>query len=113
MISKRLKAAFDPYYEAPLETWERFASHCEEVSYKKNEIIKEGGKIERYGYFLLEGAVGQFVWKKNNYVCLEFFLRTVFLPTIFPSQQESQVHWKLWHLKSLKYFELAERASIH
>lgn len=78
MIADKLKAAFDQYYKAPLETWERFASFCEEAEYKKNEVIKEGGKIERYGYFLLEGAAGQFVWKKNNYVCLEIFLENSF-----------------------------------
>lgn len=74
MIAKILKKAFDPYHEAPLEAWEQFAGLCETVNYKKNDKIKESDKIENYGYFLLEGIVGTFIWKENNYACLDLFL---------------------------------------
>ena len=78
MFEYKLKEAFDPYYKAPVETWKTFADLCEEVSYKKNQKIKETNKVARYGYFLLEGAVGTFVWKKNNYACLNLFLEYSF-----------------------------------
>ncbi len=78
MIEKKLKEAFDPYYEAPIEVWRRFYSLCEEVQFKKNQKIKIESTKARFGYFLLQGAVGSFVWKKNNYACLEFFFEGSF-----------------------------------
>ena len=78
MFEHQLKEAFDPYYNAPIENWKKLADLCEEVKYKKNDIIKEADKVARYGYFLLEGAVGTFVWKKNNYACLNLFLENSF-----------------------------------
>mgnify|MGYP000952730528 CR=1 FL=1 len=41
MLAQKLKAAFDPYFEAPIEAWGAFASLGEVVKYKKNEIIKQ------------------------------------------------------------------------
>jgi len=74
-----LKQAFDQYYEAPIEAWSAFVDLCEEVHYKKNERIKEANSIARYGYFLLSGSCGLFVWKENNFVCTDLFLEHHFL----------------------------------
>jgi len=73
-LAEILKTTFDKYYVAPIEAWERFVSYCEVVNYKKNEIIKESDTAAKYGYFLLEGSVGLFVWKENNYICTDLFL---------------------------------------
>lgn len=73
-----LKKAFDKHFEAPLEAWKALADLCEEVSFKKNERIKEANQIAKFGYFLLEGACGLFVWKENNYVCTDLFLENNF-----------------------------------
>ncbi|WNJ19163.1 Crp/Fnr family transcriptional regulator [Pontibacter sp. G13] len=78
MIAQQLKHAFDPYYEAPLEAWTYFASLCKQVHYPKNDVIKRAHEIELHGYFLLEGAVGTFVWKKNSLACLNLFLENSF-----------------------------------
>jgi len=78
MFEYKLKKAFDPYYEASIETWKKFADLCEEVNYKKNQTIKAANQIEKYGYFLLEGSVGTFVWKKNSFACLNLFLEYSF-----------------------------------
>lgn len=78
MIEKKIKEAFDPYYNAPIESWKKFVDLCERVFFKKNQKIKEANKRENYGYYLLEGAVGSFVWKKNNFVCLDIFLENNF-----------------------------------
>jgi CRP-like cAMP-binding protein len=77
-IPMKLKKAFDPYFEAPVEAWKQFASLCEPVNFKKNEIIKQAGDTENYGYFILEGSGGIFVWKENNYVCLDIMLENTF-----------------------------------
>lgn len=78
MIEKRLKAAFDPYFEAPLEAWVQFASLCDVITFKKNEIIKPYGQAERYGYFILSGSGGVFIWKEHHYVCLDLMYENTF-----------------------------------
>lgn len=78
MIAQRLKFSFDPYFPAPIEAWEIFASLCELVHFKKNEIIKFSGQYERYGYFILSGSGGVFLWKENNYVCLDLMYEDAF-----------------------------------
>lgn len=94
MIEKKLKAAFDPYYKAPIETWRRFSTLCEEVTLKKGQKLKLENSIAKHGYFLLEGAIGSFIWKKNNYACLDFFFEGSFfaddysLTTGLPSDLE-------------------------
>lgn len=74
MVEKILKNAFDKYYEAPIEAWKYFLSLCEQVDYQKKEVIKQANTRERYGYFLLEGAVGMFVWKKEHFICLDLII---------------------------------------
>jgi len=74
MIAQILKKSFDQYFEAPIEAWERFASLCTEVSFSKNDVIKPSNATAKYGYFLLKGSVGSFVWKENNTVCTDLYL---------------------------------------
>lgn len=78
MIAERLKSSFDRYFEAPLEAWRQFAALCELVRFQKNEIIKPFGQVERQGYFILEGSGGVFLWKENNYVCLDLMFEDTF-----------------------------------
>jgi len=74
MNELKLKNAFDKYFDAPIEVWKTFADLCQQVSFKKNEIIKPAGETEKYAYFILEGACGIFLWKASNYVCLDIVL---------------------------------------
>ncbi len=78
MIEKRLKNSFDKYFDAPVEAWRQFASLCEPVRFRKNEIIKRPGEVERFGYFILEGSGGVFLWKESNRVCLDLMFEDVF-----------------------------------
>ena len=78
MNELKLKKAFDKYFEVPLKVWKSFADLCKETTFKKGEIIKSSGQIEKYAYFILEGACGVFLWKKNNYVCLDIVLENDF-----------------------------------
>ncbi len=95
MIEKRLKQSFDNYIDAPIDVWRAFSALCERVTFKKNEIIKSEGKTEKYGYFILSGSCGVFVWKENNYVCLDlmyedsFFADYMSLITSQPSPLET------------------------
>jgi CRP-like cAMP-binding protein len=78
MLAARLKSSFDPYFNAPIQAWEQFLELCESVSFKKNEIIKQAGIAEKAGYFILSGSGGVFVWKENNYVCLDIMYEDQF-----------------------------------
>lgn len=78
MIEQKLKAAFDRYFDAPLVVWKAFAERCTEVRFRKNEIIKEAGRTERFGYFILEGSGGVFLWKDDSCVCLDLVLENNF-----------------------------------
>lgn len=95
MNELKLKAAFDKYFEAPIEVWKTFTDLCQEISFEKNEIIKLSGQTEKYAYFILEGACGVFLWKENNYVCLDivfendFFADHMSLITEEPSPLET------------------------
>ena len=77
-LAQQLKAAFDLYHPAPLEVWVHFASCGEVVRFEKNSTIKAAHGIDRYGYFLLEGACGLFVWKENSAMCLDLLLENNF-----------------------------------
>lgn len=78
MNELKLKKAFDQYFEAPIMVWKTFTDLCEEVSFKKNELMKSSGQTERYAYFILQGGCGVFLWKENNYVCLDIVLENDF-----------------------------------
>lgn len=95
MLAHRLKNSFDKYFSAPIEVWQAFGSLCEEVTVKKNAVLKPSGHVERYGYFILKGSCGVFIWKENNYVCLDlmyedsFFADYMSLLTNQPSPLET------------------------
>lgn len=72
MIAQILKKSFDRYFEAPLKAWEQFVELCEPVNFEKDEVLKETGTAERYFYFILKGSAGIFLWRENNFVCLDF-----------------------------------------
>lgn len=78
MNEKKIKQSFDKYFEAPIEVWKSFTDHCKEVKFNKNEVIKPAGRIEMNAYFILEGACGVFLWKENNFVCLDIVLENNF-----------------------------------
>lgn len=78
MITKRLKSSFDKYYNAPPEVWKQFADLCELVNCKKNEVLKQSFTKEKFGYFILKGSCGIFVWKENKQVCLDLIYEDAF-----------------------------------
>ena len=71
-IAHQLKAAFGPIFDAPVSVWETFAGYCEWTTFRKNETLKEAGRIELNGYFILKGACASLVWKEHQMVCLDF-----------------------------------------
>jgi len=77
-LAQRIKETFDKTFEAPLFVWEEFAALCSLKTFKKNTIIKRGETIEKYGYFILSGSAGVFVWNDGNHVCLDIMFEEEF-----------------------------------
>lgn len=77
--AKILKQAFDKYFPAPIEAWQEFAACCETVQYKKGKVLKPANSRERYKHFIIKGSVGLFLWKENNFVCLDFGFENHFI----------------------------------
>lgn len=71
MFAQILKKTFDPYFEIPVKTWIEFANYCEPVIFEKETIIKQANATEKYFYFILKGSAGIFLWRNNNFVCLD------------------------------------------
>lgn len=67
-----LKNSFDKYFEAPIEAWAEFARYCHPITFSKDQIIKADHTREMYFYFIIKGSAGIFLWKENNFVCLDF-----------------------------------------
>ena len=67
-----LKKAFDAYYQAPLAAWNEYASYCEIIEVPAETVLKKAGRSEYYFYFIIKGAVGLFLYKDPNYVCVDF-----------------------------------------
>jgi len=72
MYAEILKQSFDKFLPAPIEAWQEFAALCQPISFKKDEVIKRENSTEKYFYFILKGSAGIFLWKENNFVCLDF-----------------------------------------
>lgn len=66
-----LKAAFNPYFEAPLQVWATFAEQGEVIETSKNEVIKKYGEREKYLYFVLKGSGGIMLFNNNNDLCVD------------------------------------------
>ncbi len=71
MYAQILKRSFDQYFNVSIETWNEFAKYCDTITFEKEAIIKQSNAAERYFYFILTGSAGIFLWKKNNFVCLD------------------------------------------
>jgi CRP-like cAMP-binding protein len=66
-----IKQIFDTYFEAPIDAWQSFVDFGEVITTQKEELIKRGGNIETYLYFILKGSGGVMLWNNNNYVCVD------------------------------------------
>ena len=96
-LAQRIKQSFDKHFDAPIEVWDVFATHCSLLKVKKNEVLKAAGKTEKAGYFILKGSGGVFIDKEHQSVCLDLFYEDVFfcdymsLITGQPSPLETRV----------------------
>lgn len=70
-LAKRIKSAFDPYFELPEIAWNSFVEKGEVIEVPRETILKNAGETERYLYFILEGSGGILLWNRQNFVCVD------------------------------------------
>lgn len=75
----KIKQAFDPYFNVPLEAWKSFADQGEIITTSKDETIKKSSTIENYLNFILRGSGGILLWNNNNFVCIDLCYEGEFL----------------------------------
>lgn len=71
--AENVKAIFDPFYHADLKLWTAFAKCLQVRHFKKNEIIKEYDRTERYINILVAGSVAHFVQSEGKEVCISLY----------------------------------------
>jgi len=70
-IAEKIKIVFDSYFDVTIEAWDSFVELGEIISFEKEQVIKANGLTEKYFNFILKGSGGIFIWKKNNFVCID------------------------------------------
>lgn len=79
MTAKILKQIFDPFLNINIQVWENFEKLGEIQSYPKETILKSSNTTEKYFNLIIEGCGGNFLWKKNNFVCIDIAFEKDFL----------------------------------
>lgn len=70
-IEEKIKQAFDPYFNVPIEAWKSFVDLGEVVKTAKGQTMKASGTTEKFLSFLLKGTGGVLLWNNNNFVCID------------------------------------------
>lgn len=70
-LAELFKGMFDPYFNAPLPIWVKFAEHGEVIETKKGQVIKKYNESEKYLYFILKGSGGVMLYQNSNYLCID------------------------------------------
>lgn len=90
---EKIKQAFDPYFDAPIEAWKSFAELGEIIQTEKDQIIKSAFTTEKYLSFILRGSGGILLWNNNNFVCIDLCYEGDFFGDYmsFLSQQKTNI----------------------
>ncbi len=70
-IEEKIKKAFDPYFNVPIEAWKSFTDLGEIITTAKDQTIKNTDATEKYLSFILKGSGGILLWNNNNFVCID------------------------------------------
>lgn len=68
---EKIKQAFDPYFNVPVEAWKSFADLGEVIATAKDQAIKHSDTTEKHLSFILKGSGGILLWNNNNFVCID------------------------------------------
>ena len=71
MVAKQLKQIFDPYVTLNIKVWENFEKLGEVRLFPRETVLKASDTTEKYFNIILKGSGGNFLWKRNNAVCID------------------------------------------
>lgn len=70
-LAVQLKQAFDPYFIASQQLWERVVELGEWYTARTGEILKRPDSSEYYLSFIIQGSGGVFLTKRNSLFCID------------------------------------------
>lgn len=70
---EKIKEVFDQYYKADINLWIEFTKYIKSRSFKKNEIIKDYNKTEKYVNILISGSVAHYVLADGKDICINIY----------------------------------------
>ncbi|MCF1715037.1 Crp/Fnr family transcriptional regulator [Flavihumibacter sp. RY-1] len=70
-LAAQLKQAFDPYFSASLQVWERVVELGEWYTANAGEVLKRPNSSEYYLSFIIQGSGGVFLTKRNSLFCID------------------------------------------
>lgn len=74
-----LKSFFDRFKELDIKVWEDFEKLGETITLAKDTIVKEANSKENYLSLIVKGSGGNFIWRDNSFVCIDFGFENEFL----------------------------------
>ena len=103
MIAKQLKEIYDPYINLDIEVWKNFESLGVVEKLPKETVIKASNTTEKFLNIILEGSGGNFIWKKNNFVCIDIVFKNdgLFDFMSFSLQKPTPIEVKLFEDSTL------------
>lgn len=119
-VEEKIKEAFDPFFNVPVEAWKSFADLGEIVSSAKDQIIKRADTVEKYLSFILSGSGGILLWNKSNFVCIDLCYEGEFFGDYmsFLDQQPSPIEVvtfepsELFRISRTNFVKLSESSVI-
>lgn len=108
IIAQTLKAAFNPYFDAPLEAWQGFAEMGQVITTKRHEVLKKEHEAESFMYFILEGSAGVFLWKEHNFVCLDIAVEHQFFCDMMSMLQNRETPLQTMTLEPCKLLRITK-----
>ncbi|GAA4793908.1 hypothetical protein GCM10023231_22820 [Olivibacter ginsenosidimutans] len=70
---ERIKEIFDHFYKADITLWTEFAKSVHIRRFKKNEIVKDYLRTEKYINILISGSVAHFVLADEKDICINLY----------------------------------------
>lgn len=77
-VEATLKNIFESQFQLMHVNWKQLAQHTQLISCSRNTCIREAEQVERNMSFLLSGATGAFMYKKDKLVCLDICIEEEF-----------------------------------
>ena len=105
---ERIKQAFDPYINVPLEAWKSFTDLGEIITIPKNNTIKKHDTREKYLSFILKGSGGILLWNNSNFVCIDLCYEGEFFGDYMSFLNQQPTHLEVVTFEPSEIFRISK-----